>query len=292
MVGYRPQGQWNWLIATAFLLGKLGAGLFLVALLVDFPSLAFHEVALVGLAIGVIGKGAAHMAYLGKPTRFWRALSHPQTSWLSRGFYFMGGFAVFGMLVLAPSVSWLSWLPLTAESVPWYIVLALAAASAFMMMIYDGFVMSASPSLALWNTPLLPLMALSYALLGGVTLTIVFGNFLVDAEIAPSLETLELALFGINLIILACYTSVMFTSTPRSRRAVEVLVYQYTLPFFAGVIGVGIMAAGLLAAFFMATNNSDILLWLALGDVLGHYLLFYLLLKAGLYAPMLPRGAS
>ena len=285
VVGYRPQKQWNWLIATAFLLGKLGGGLFLVALLVDFPVGA-----LLGLVIGVVGKGTAHMAYLGKPTRFWRALYHPQTSWLSRGLYFMGGFAVFGILTLAPSFSWLSWGPLAQGSLAWDVVRALALASAFLVMIYDGFVMAASPALALWSTPLLPVLALSYSLLGGVTLSIALGNWLNEAEAVRRLETLELALFGLNLVIVACYVWVMFSSTPRGKRAVEVLIYQYPLPFFVGVLGVGIGAAALLALWFTATKNVNILAGVALGDVLGHYLLFYLLLKAGLYAPALPRG--
>ncbi|MBI2916873.1 MAG: polysulfide reductase NrfD [Chloroflexi bacterium] len=277
VVGYRAQRQWNWLIATAFLLGKLGGGLFLVALLVDFPAGAW-----LGLLIGVVGKGTAHLAYLGKPARFWRAMLHPQTSWLSRGLYFMGAFAVFGAITLL----------LDKGSTAWEVARALALLSAALMMIYDGFVLSASPGLALWSTPLMPVLAFSYALLGGVTLSIVFGNWLDAANAVASLDNLELGLLGLNLVIVVSFIYVMFSSTPRSRRAVEVLARNYTVPFFVGVFGVGIMATALLALWFTRTDNATILTGVALGDVTGHYLLFYLLLKAGLYAPMLPRGTN
>ncbi len=36
LIGYQPQREWAWLIATAFFLGKVGAGLFLISYISDF----------------------------------------------------------------------------------------------------------------------------------------------------------------------------------------------------------------------------------------------------------------
>ena len=52
-------------------------------------------------------RGGFHLAYLGKPFRFWRMLLKPQTSWMARGFIFMLLFIVFGAVQLAYAL----WLP-------------------------------------------------------------------------------------------------------------------------------------------------------------------------------------
>lgn len=271
-VGYRAQSQWNWLIATAFLLGKLGAGLFAVALLTGFPVGAW-----LGLAIAVIGKGAAHLAYLGKPLRAWRMLAHPQTSWIARGLWAMVVFAVFGALALL----------LPGGGGP--VVTGIALAAALVVMVYDGFVLAASPAMALWHTALLPVLAFCYSLLGGVTLHLTL-SVLTGAGPQPAyLELTELALFGLNLLVLAVYLGSMRTSTAAARRAVQVLVTQYRLPFFGGVILVGLMATAVLSLLFATTQQPALLALVALGDVTGHYLLFYLVLKVGLFPPTILR---
>jgi formate-dependent nitrite reductase membrane component NrfD len=66
--GYYRQTFWNWLIGTAFFLGGLGAGLFVLALLTDHTAGM-----LVGYLIVVVGKNTAHLLFLGRPERFWRA---------------------------------------------------------------------------------------------------------------------------------------------------------------------------------------------------------------------------
>ena len=84
MVKGNRQTEWienrGILLWLAFYTGGLGGGLYLV-------SLFFNN--LWGMLIGwfiVAGlKGSFHFIYLGKPSRFWRLIMHPQTSWLSRG---------------------------------------------------------------------------------------------------------------------------------------------------------------------------------------------------------------
>src|SRR3990172_5141343 len=102
VVDFREQTEWKWLIATAFFLGELGAGVFLVSMLVGYaPGM------LLGLLLVLVGKNSAHLLYLGRPERFWRAVSHPATSWISRGFVAMIVLAVSGALVLLFSLGWL-----------------------------------------------------------------------------------------------------------------------------------------------------------------------------------------
>lgn len=87
-MGYNPQTEWKWLITLAFFCGELGAGVFLVSLFVPAAAakLAFFA-GLLGWLIVAGPKNLFHFIYLGKPWRFWRGLSRPGQSWITRGFY-------------------------------------------------------------------------------------------------------------------------------------------------------------------------------------------------------------
>ena len=95
VAGFRQQTEWAGLIASAFFFGKVGSGLFMVSVFTQ-SRLGM----LLGLLIVLGGKGGAHMLYLGKPLRFWRGMSRPGTSWVSRGFWAMTFMLVFGFSAL------------------------------------------------------------------------------------------------------------------------------------------------------------------------------------------------
>ena len=96
-VGFDRQREWierrGLLLLTAFYLGGVGGGLFLASLIIGWK-------AGIPIALGIValGKGPAHMLYLGRPLRFWRAFRRPHSSWISRGIYFMMSFILFGIL--------------------------------------------------------------------------------------------------------------------------------------------------------------------------------------------------
>ena len=174
--GYYRQTFWNWLIGTAFFLGGLGAGLFVLSLLTDHTAGI-----LVGYLIVVVGKNTAHLLFLGRPERFWRAAMRPDRSWIARGIWAMGLFAVSGLILLLPRIlgpAWQlsSWLNGAATVV--------AILSAVVIMFYDGFVMNASLGVAFWRTRLLPLLLLMYATLGGTTLSLTIRELRGEATLA------------------------------------------------------------------------------------------------------------
>ncbi len=162
--GYYRQAWWNWLIGSAFFLGEIGAGLFLISLLTG----SWTGMAL-GYVIVMVGKNTAHLLYLGRPGRFWRAAMRPDRSWIARGVWATGVFAASGFLLLFPHYFGSLW-PFQIEGST--LLSFLAGASALFLMFYDGFVMRASPSIPFWHTVLLPLLCLTYAALGGTTLSL------------------------------------------------------------------------------------------------------------------------
>ena len=280
VVGYRLQTEWSWLIAAAFFLGKVGAGLFAVSLLIDYPAGAF-----VGLLIAEVGKGTAHLLFLGRPERFWRVLLRPQTSWISRGLWGMLVMGVSGAVYLATTLGWI-----TLSGLSWDLLLAVCYLAALVVMVYDGFVLRASPAIPIWRSALVPVMALSYSLLGGVTLATVLPHVLPGDGPGRSLsEYLEVTLLVTNLVLMVAYLLVMASSAPAARRAVRQMVRgSWAFIFLGGAVGVGLLVSLVLALYISATGSTAPLAALALTDMLGHFLVFFVLLRSGLYSPVAP----
>ena len=275
-MGYRPQGEWSWLITSAFFFGNVGAGLFLISF---FDS--FYLGAAVGLLIVGVGKSTAHLLYLGRPERFLRIIAGWKTSWISRGLIAMGAFLVCGIVYLARY--------LQADFVPHGITVGFgiaAALVALVVMVYDGFVLKASRGTPLWDTYLMPMLALFYALLGGTTLTLVV-QAASGASIHAQLEWLEIALLALNGALVGL---VIFTAKARQaavRAAVALLTRGPMTRLFLGVaVGLGIGGTLALVGLSLATGSIVPLAIAAATDLCGHFFVFFSLLRVGLHPPL------
>ncbi len=273
--GFTRQTWWNWRIGAAFFLGEVGAGLFLISLLTGYTL----GMAL-GFAIVVGGKNIAHLLYLGRPARFWRAAMRPDRSWIARGILATGLFAMSGGLLLTEQ--------LFAVPVPaWGRVAAsaIAAASALFIMFYDGLVMKASPAVPFWNSAVLPVLCLTYAALGGITLWLTLGTL---QAVPPNtlFERLEHWLLAVNACLLAIYVVQMSRMEPAARGTVRLLLRgRYRRAFLGLVLAVGLLAT---LGFSLAQRQADVK-WLAVlvaaCELIGDFALVMVLLKSGLYSP-------
>ncbi|MCL6610320.1 MAG: polysulfide reductase NrfD [Peptococcaceae bacterium] len=274
VMGYRKQSVWSKWIALAFFFGKVGSGMFILAVLLNTPLIA-----LAGLVIENVGKGGALLIHLGRPARFWRAMTRPQSSWISRTVWVMGIFTVIGLIYLV----------LPAGSPAWQIFKVLALVSAVVVAITDGFVMNDSPAIPLWNTPMLPFLFLFYSLLGGTSVFffLVHGGW---ASITPlvDLETLETALIIINLIGVAIYLGSMVNATATARESLRLLIKgPYSGMFFGFVVAIGFILTLVLTLFLGASGGTLVVGLITLADLIGHFFIFYLLLMVGVYSPVL-----
>ncbi len=273
--GYYRQTFWNWLIGTAFFLGGLGAGLFVLALLTDHTAGM-----LVGYLIVVVGKNTAHMLFLGRPERFWRAAMRPDRSWIARGIWAMGLFAVSGLILLLHRVFGPAW-QLSGRLNG--VVTAVAILSAVVIMFYDGLVMNCSPGVAFWRTRLLPLLLLMYATLGGTTLSLTIREL--RGEATPAfLPNLEHGLLVVNFVLLAAYLARMKRSLPAARETLrQWLSGPYTRAFFGLVVLVGLLATLLLSVVQNHVHASGLVLLIAACELTGDFTLMMVLLKSGLF---------
>ncbi len=275
--GYYRQTFWNWLIGTAFFLGGLGAGLFVLALLTGHTAGM-----LVGYLIVVVGKNTAHMLFLGRPERFWRAAMRPDRSWIARGIWAMGFFAVSGLILLLPRVLGPAW-----QTSGWVNAAATAVAvlSAIIIMFYDGFVMNSSPGVAFWRTSLLPILLLMYATLGGTTLSLTICEL--RGEATPAfLPNLEHGLLVVNFVLLAVYLARMSRSLPAARETLrQWLRGPYARVFFGLVLLVGLLATLLLSVVQNHVQATWLVVLIAACELTGDFALMMVLLKSGLFPP-------
>jgi formate-dependent nitrite reductase membrane component NrfD len=274
----RAQEEWSWLLATWLFLGGSGSGLFLLSQILQLPA-QFAALAWLLVLLGA----TTLLLELGNPLRAWRTIFRPATSWLSRGVFFVFFFIVSGFFFVGPTfgVPWLSWLSgsLLASILGW-----VAGVCALMIILYPGFFfLSTSRAIPFWNTPLLPLLFVSYAALGGTAVVLVASPYLALA-VPAQIDWLALALTAITAVMIAIYLLIMHRAGHSAGESVR-LLHRAPLGwiFWIGVVGAGLLLPLLVLAFAPAAAALA-----GAGILIGSLLFRYCVLKAGVYvAPAL-----
>lgn len=274
--GYYRQEWWSWLIGSAFFFGEIGAGLFLVSLLSGYwTGMA------AGFLIVVVGKNTAHLLYLGRPARFWRAAMRPDRSWIARGIWATGVFMASGLALLFPQV--LASFGMPAEGTA--IIHVLAGASAFFIMFYDGFVMKASRSIPFWSTWLLPVLCLTYAALGGSTAALALRE-LGGGSNPRWLVQAEYSLLVVNLVLLVLYLFRMSRWHPAARQSVQLLLRgTYAFAFLGLVLLVGLAGTFFFSLMHSLTHWTWMVILVATCELTGDFALLMVFLKSGVFSP-------
>jgi formate-dependent nitrite reductase membrane component NrfD len=274
----RAQQEWAWLLATWLFLGGTGGGLFVLYAVLGLPPLF----GALSLAI-VLAGGIVLLLELGSPLRAWRALFRASTSWLSRGVFCVLFFIVSGSLFVAPQFAGGAWLTPIAGGAAAILLGWVAALSALMIMLYPAFFFrSTSRAIPFWNTPLLPVLFVCYAVLGAVGVILLLGAY--SGGLLPQMRLLAALLIAVNAILIVMY----LTSVDRSADAVRESVRLLNRAPLCAVAWIGVVAAGLvlplLAVLFVPSADAAA----GAGILLGALLVRYCLLKAGVYvAPAL-----
>jgi formate-dependent nitrite reductase membrane component NrfD len=280
MINYTRQTEWidrrGIFLWIAFYAGGLGGGLYLVSLY--FNSLWGMFVS--WLIIAVI-KGGTHLIYLGKPMRFWRIVTRPNSSWLARGFIFVMLFVLLAALQLVFSY----WLSGSAVEIVFKV---LAGISAFVITAYTGFVLNTVKAVPFWNSSLLPVLFVLCGVLGGFGLSVVIalsgGN--VDLAVA---ETGSRWLLVINAILIVVYLWSAANREATGKQSVMEQIRGSNAPvFWVGIVVLGIMIPIVIAftSNFIGEVSSALLIFGVACEIAGGLALRYCVLKAGAYKPL------
>ncbi len=286
MVDGNRQSEWiekrGILLWLAFYLGGLGGGTYLV-------SLFFNNLwgMFVGWFLAVALKGTFHLVFLGKPSRFWRLLFHPQTSWLSRGLFFVftfGGFAFLQMIIqyFVPE-----------QTTVIMVFKVLAGIFALCVATYTGFVLNNVKGVPFWELPILPLLFVACGILGGFGVMVAISQFAAAGSV--NLEAAEMGsriMLIINVLLIFTYLVVAASKEVTGKRSV---LYQLTggiSPIFwicVVLLGIIIPASIAIYSIFGGEAVSAVLIIGTVCEIIGGMMLRYCVLKSGMYNPILSR---
>lgn len=283
MVQYTRETEWiekgGKLLWLAFVLGGLGSGLYILSLYINNVLGAF-----IGWVIIVVLKGGLHVVELGKPERAWRVITNLQTSWISRGTLFVGGFGLFGFLQWIPGL--FPWLPWGSDSVT---LKTIAGILAFLVMVYPGFTLSYVRAISLWNSALTPIMFISYAFFAG------FGLSLLTTGVNSQYFLFLNRGFLLSLISTGIITAVFLMNVSYSSEAGKESIRmmtrgEATTAFYLGAVVCG-FGLPLIYSFYSSVTHSPSLALLiigVIGQIIGSFSVIYCLLRTGLYVPLVP----
>ncbi len=279
---YRPQREWiegrGLLLVIAHFFSAAGAGAWIFGAWFDVR--AAQIVALVTIAIL---SGWAHVFFLGRWSRFWRMARRPHRSWISRGLWSMGIYMVGAVGVLLVGGD---------EGPIGDVLLAVSLAGAGLLLLYEGFVYSASVGIPFWRTVMLPLLSVAYGLRGGAAVLLILaalgeGTFDIDA-----VEVVKLWVVLSTAVLVAIYLAAAGRAGGAARESMRQLVSGRISPvFYGGTIAVGIVVPLALGAASLIGGSALLLLGVIGGaSLIGDFYVRYSIVKAGVYVPLQGAG--
>ena len=278
-LGYRFQRYWDTSMAIAFFSAEVGTGLFLVSLYFDLLSGM-----ILGLAITGTLKPYFHLAHMGVPGRSWRAILRPDRSWISRGAISIGiliGSGVLHVVNRGIGIEAIFGLPAAVG----HVIAYLAAASALVVMCYQGLAMFDSEALTLWASPLVPVASFCYALTAGALATLAMGWGMLSEEQRATLSTMALTML---LVDLAVVVGILFHARGKSKGgafSVDLLVKgEYAASFRNLVLILGLVFP--LALLAVAGSLRLVELFALLAMLVGFFFFRLLMFKAAVFEPI------
>jgi formate-dependent nitrite reductase membrane component NrfD len=276
---YRPQREWidgrGELIVVAHFLSGVGAGAWLWSTLYGFRLgqwLAF------GCVVGL--SGVAHMAFLGRWERFWRILRRPRHSWISRGIWAIGLFAVSAGAALLPGAAGHGLYP---------VAVAASVAAACGVLLYEGFVYASARAIPFWRTRLLPVLYVAYGLRGGAALLLVAAALGGGGFDVATVEAVKLWVVVSTGVLVLLYLVAGSRAGGAARQSVaELVAGRISLAFYGGTVLVGIVVPiGLeLGREALGVPALAVMAGVGAASLVGDFYVKYCLVKAGIYVPL------
>lgn len=283
--GIRENGV---LLLIALFSGNIGPGLFMISVLsgifVDYYYMGF----VVSFFIAVLGYGLPHALFLGKKLRFWRAVTRPGSSWISRGFIFATLFMVFSFLTsiyfYISNIYQIS----GALSSLHYILLYGGFISAFFFSLYPGFVFSSVRAIPFWNSFLIVPLFLIQSFGAGIALAFAITHSSgISVEGIERLLPYEAIIIIVSAVLIAGYLYSRYRTGNAGRDSVkELLIGRYSRLFLIGAILCEIVIP---LVFVSLTFFGISLIMLVVAEfiqLIGIFVFKFCFIHAGAYNPL------
>ena len=235
---YRPQREWiegrGLLLVIAHFFSAAGAGAWIFAALFDVR--AGQIVALVAIAIL---SGWTHVFFLGRWNRFWRMARRPHRSWISRGLWSMGIYMTGAVGFLLRS----------DEGTVGDVLLVVSVAGAALILLYEGFVYSASVGIPFWRTVMLPVLSVAYGLRGGAAVLLILAALGEETFDIDAVEVVKLWVVLSTAVLVAVFLAAAGRAGGAAQESMRQLVSGRIAPvFYGGTIAVGTVVPLVLGA--------------------------------------------
>jgi formate-dependent nitrite reductase membrane component NrfD len=316
MVKPTPQEEWiegkgllSWL---SFFSVALGAGLYFVAIILNYPW-AMVTGYLVCLVVG----GGTKVVDLGKPSRAWRMLldydgeggfmgamtllfknpvkffkmflnSGWRNSWISRGMYFIGLFAVLGLvhIILAFTIGNYATGIANLGSVTGIFGILMIIVS-FLVTLYAGLLIGYVRAIPLWGSALMPFFFIVSGFLGGAALALV--GRMNNAAVLQFVQILVLVYAAVVIV----YLWNAWNQSGSERYSVSKMVSgggRLSIIFYVGVVLLGILwpVATVIISFVSNADLTPLLAVAIAGVLIGDLSMRYLIMRCGTYTPLVP----
>lgn len=234
MTRYTPQEEWiegkGKLIWLAFFFSEIGAGIYFVSLFLNFRAGR-----LAGWLVALVLGGSIHLAYLGKPMRIWRILFRPASSEISRGMWVTLLFTLIGFFQVVPVI--VPDLPWTGESTLLKTIMGILC----ILMVTHGFLtMSVVKALPMWNSSMMiPLSLASGIWVGSHTVQVL--SYLAGQGLAAAEPWVRWSLFSYMGLLWIFLWGAAHASEAARESIRALLRGESSLPFYAGVVGIGLL---------------------------------------------------
>lgn len=287
----RPQREWcegrGLFLVIGHFVGGVAAGAWLFSLL--FGSRAGLAVA---FALAVLC-GLSHLAFLGRPERFWKMAVQWRTSWISRGFAGLSVFLAGAFLYLVPL--FLPRAPWGADSLVADAGYVLSIAGMVVLIVYKGFVYATSKAIPFWNSPLHPAIYIAFALRGGIAALLV--TLALGAETSAATHELLLLWTGVTAIVVAFFVleihGALTSGNIAARRSVhELFAGRVAVSFYGGTLALGVLVpAWIVWAGLSGPLPVGAMAALGIASAIGDFFMKYSTIKAGVHLPVWTRIA-
>jgi formate-dependent nitrite reductase membrane component NrfD len=234
-----------------------------------------------GFVLVCTGKPYFHLAHMGVASKSWRAMLRPDRSWISRGVWLLAGLMGTGFLYLV-ALFFGEQLGIGPDSSLLWLLKIVSATSALGVMTYQGFAMSHSSAISIWNSAIMPMASLLYSL----TLGLAIARALLPAAQAAGLtDTLLLLLLGLAVMHLMLLHG-GWHGSPGARTSVELLIQSVYGKWFWGlVIAVGVILPALALLAGPASIIASVVS--AVAVIAGFMAWRILIFKIGVYEPIM-----
>ncbi len=311
MTDYTPQTEWierrGIMVWIAEVCTSIGSGLYLISLFLSlvpgYEKLSWWGMLIAWLIIMFL-KIPLHLAYFGKPWRFWRTIppfsNGWKTSWFARGIIFSILFGVFAFLQLVFSYLKLDVFNVGLQFSADVIVIfsafdilfkVLGGIFAFFTGIYPGFIMNYVKGIQFWNSALLPVVLIISGILDGCALLMAISLTPAATGIDSRLvELISSILLVVNIFFIAVYIlSATYTGAAAKVSAIKLLKGNVAPSFWIGVILCGMiipLVISLSTLISEGASNIPLLILAIIVHTIGAFALKYCILKVGIYRPL------